>query len=302
MPSLKCRHAEGPVLVADATVVPQRGHGRHVAVRRRGRVPRPAPRPGRVRHRGQDDGHPDPVSVGKPIERNKYGIDGAVVTLTPGPVACAPTSMACRSTACSPPTPAGMVTDTLGQRTDRRPRLRRHARDCWRRSRSRTADAAGHARGPHAHRRDDRERDDRPRQCRCASASTRTCSCPACRARSGCSRRRPCASARWTTGASRPARTRSGPRRRRPLADTLYDDGFDEVAPKARCSPCRAAAGASRCTSTRVIPPRRSSRPGNDDVIGIEPMAAPTDALRRGGYRLASAGEPAVAQFRIKVG
>jgi aldose 1-epimerase len=31
-------------------------------------------------------------------------------------------------------------------------------------------------------------------------------------------------------------------------------------------------------------------------------MAAPTDALRRGGYRVVSAGESAVAQFRIKVG
>jgi hypothetical protein len=30
-------------------------------------------------------------------------------------------------------------------------------------------------------------------------------------------------------------------------------------------------------------------------------MTAPTDALRRGGYRCASPGEPAVAQFSIRV-
>jgi aldose 1-epimerase len=30
-------------------------------------------------------------------------------------------------------------------------------------------------------------------------------------------------------------------------------------------------------------------------------MAAPTDALRRGGYPVVSPGESAVAQFRIKI-
>ena len=41
--------------------------------------------------------------------------------------------------------------------------------------------------------------------------------------------------------------------------------------------------------------------PGDDDVVCFEPMAAPTDSLRRGGYRVVNAGEFAVAQFRIKV-
>ena len=41
--------------------------------------------------------------------------------------------------------------------------------------------------------------------------------------------------------------------------------------------------------------------PVDDDVVCFEPMAAPTDALRRGGYREVAPGESAVARFRIKV-
>lgn len=36
-------------------------------------------------------------------------------------------------------------------------------------------------------------------------------------------------------------------------------------------------------------------------IICFEPMAAPTDALRRGGYRCAAPGEPVVTQFSIRV-
>ena len=41
------------------------------------------------------------------LSANKYGVDGAVVTLTRAPAACAPTSTVCPSTACSPPTRTG---------------------------------------------------------------------------------------------------------------------------------------------------------------------------------------------------
>jgi len=41
--------------------------------------------------------------------------------------------------------------------------------------------------------------------------------------------------------------------------------------------------------------------PGNDDVVGIEPMAAPTNALRKGTFNKAVPGRPAVATFTIKV-
>jgi hypothetical protein len=36
-------------------------------------------------------------------------------------------------------------------------------------------------------------------------------------------------------------------------------------------------------------------------TAGNEPMAAPTDSLRRGGHRVVNPGESAIAQFRIKV-
>ena len=41
--------------------------------------------------------------------------------------------------------------------------------------------------------------------------------------------------------------------------------------------------------------------PINDDVVCIEPMAAPTNALRKGGYNVAVPGRPATATFTIKV-
>ena len=41
--------------------------------------------------------------------------------------------------------------------------------------------------------------------------------------------------------------------------------------------------------------------PGDDDVVCFEPMAAPTDALRRGGYREVEPGESVSAVFRIVV-
>ena len=40
--------------------------------------------------------------------------------------------------------------------------------------------------------------------------------------------------------------------------------------------------------------------PEGDDLIAIEPMAAPTDALRRGGYRVAD-GEPVTFEFSVTV-
>ena len=85
-----------------------------------------------------------------------------------------------------------------------------------------------------------------------------------------------------------------------PLTTTEYDDGFDGVPAGAVFS----IAGGDRrvdVTYEAGYPAAQLFAPGNDDVIGIEPMAAPTDALRRGGYRLAVAGKPATARFSIKV-
>ena len=40
--------------------------------------------------------------------------------------------------------------------------------------------------------------------------------------------------------------------------------------------------------------------PANDDVVGIEPMAAPTNALRTGNYASAVPGRPAISAFIIR--
>ena len=69
MPEFEAVTLTRPVVVADRDLRARRGHDRHLAGRRRRRVPRPAPRPGRLRHGRQDHGHPDPVSVGKSVER-----------------------------------------------------------------------------------------------------------------------------------------------------------------------------------------------------------------------------------------
>jgi aldose 1-epimerase len=51
----------------------------------------------------------------------------------------------------------------------------------------------------------------------------------------------------------------------------------------------------------RGYPATQIFAPPAEDVVCFEPMTAPTDALRRGGYRCAHPGEPAVAEFSIRV-
>jgi galactose mutarotase-like enzyme len=41
--------------------------------------------------------------------------------------------------------------------------------------------------------------------------------------------------------------------------------------------------------------------PADDAVVCFEPMTAPTDALRRGGYHVARPGESAESVFSIRV-
>jgi galactose mutarotase-like enzyme len=85
-----------------------------------------------------------------------------------------------------------------------------------------------------------------------------------------------------------------------PLGNTVYDDGFDQVPPGAVFA---LSGGDHRVeviyekgySAAQIFAPR------NDDVVGIEPMAAPTDSLRRGNYRSAAAGKPEKARFSIKV-
>ncbi len=83
-----------------------------------------------------------------------------------------------------------------------------------------------------------------------------------------------------------------------PLGDTAYDDGFDQVPDDAQFI---LSGGDHRITVTfeTGYPAAQLFAPPGDALVAIEPMAAPTDALRRGGYRVASPGRPAVARFSI---
>jgi galactose mutarotase-like enzyme len=84
------------------------------------------------------------------------------------------------------------------------------------------------------------------------------------------------------------------------LGDKAWDDGYDDVAPGA----VFAVSGGDRRIEVHFdqgYPAAQIFAPHNDDVICFEPMAAPTDSLRRGGYRQVEPGESAVAQFRIRV-
>lgn len=85
-----------------------------------------------------------------------------------------------------------------------------------------------------------------------------------------------------------------------PLKNIEYDDGFDNV----RDGSVFTLSGADHRIDVafeKGYPAAQLFAPRNDDVIGIEPMAAPTDALRRGNYRFAVAGSPETMRFSIKV-
>ncbi|KWX68246.1 aldose 1-epimerase [Mycobacterium sp. NAZ190054] len=84
------------------------------------------------------------------------------------------------------------------------------------------------------------------------------------------------------------------------LGDKVIDDGYDDVAPGS----VFALSGGGRRIEVHFDEGFTAAQvfaPGNDAVVCFEPMAAPTDALRRGGYREVQPGESAVARFRIKV-
>jgi aldose 1-epimerase len=84
------------------------------------------------------------------------------------------------------------------------------------------------------------------------------------------------------------------------LRDKVFDDGYDEVPPGALFT----LAGGTRRIEVRFEEGYTAAQifaPAGDDVVCFEPMAAPTDALRRGNYRLAQPGQTAVAVFSIRV-
>lgn len=88
------------------------------------------------------------------------------------------------------------------------------------------------------------------------------------------------------------------------LGDNAFDDAYDGVSDGA----VFAVSGGGRRVEVhfeRGYPATQIFAPTGDEpeknVVCFEPMTAPTDALRRGGYRCARPGEPAVTQFSIRV-
>lgn len=84
------------------------------------------------------------------------------------------------------------------------------------------------------------------------------------------------------------------------LRDKAFDDAYDQVDDGA----VFAVSGGGRRLEVhfeRGYPVAQIFAPTAEDVVCFEPMAAPTDALHRGGYRSARPGEPAVAVFSIRV-
>lgn len=101
------------------------------------------------------------------------------------------------------------------------------------------------------------------------------------------------------TGESEPQ-----PAREEALRDKAFDDAYDQVAEGSVFS----VSGGGRRIEVHFehgYPAAQIFAPPVDDptkaIVCFEPMTAPTDALRRGGYRCALPGEPAVTQFSIRV-
>jgi aldose 1-epimerase len=85
-----------------------------------------------------------------------------------------------------------------------------------------------------------------------------------------------------------------------PLGDRAFDDGYDQVADGAMF----AVSGGGRRIEVHFeegYPAAQIFAPPGESVVCFEPMAAVTDALRRGGYRSAQPGDWGIAQFSIQV-
>jgi aldose 1-epimerase len=85
-----------------------------------------------------------------------------------------------------------------------------------------------------------------------------------------------------------------------PLGDKVFDDGYDEVVEGA----VFAVSGGGRRIEVHFEQGYAAAQifaPSSESVVCFEPMTAPTDALRRGGYPTAEPGGWGVAQFSIRV-
>ena len=85
-----------------------------------------------------------------------------------------------------------------------------------------------------------------------------------------------------------------------PLGDKTFDDGYDQVADGSAF----ALSGGGRRIEVHFEEGYSAAQvfaPPGESVVCFEPMTAPTDALRRGGYPSAKPGDWGIAQFSIRV-
>ncbi|MDD4866476.1 MAG: aldose 1-epimerase [Mycobacterium sp.] len=97
------------------------------------------------------------------------------------------------------------------------------------------------------------------------------------------------------TGESQPQ-----PAQEQPLGDKGFDDAFDQV-PQGAVFAVRGGGRRLEVHFEQGYPATQIFAPPAENIVCFEPMTAPTDALRRGGYRCARPGEPGIAQFCIRV-
>lgn len=95
-------------------------------------------------------------------------------------------------------------------------------------------------------------------------------------------------------------RTEPAPARSEPLGEATFDDGYDELA-----EPIMGLRGGGRRLAVRLLagyPVTQVFAPPGQDLVALEPMTAPTDALRSGrGLRTVAPGETFSATFAIEV-
>ncbi|OYN78602.1 aldose 1-epimerase [Mycolicibacterium sphagni] len=84
------------------------------------------------------------------------------------------------------------------------------------------------------------------------------------------------------------------------LGDRSFDDGFDQV-PDGGVFTLTGGDRRIEMVFDHGFPAAQIFAPANDDLVAIEPMAAPTNALRTGVYCTAAPGRPAVSGFTIRL-